>query len=96
MRAFSHLTVQPTVEILGPDGSAIFTSRGLELSTALDPVRTSDAGQYTCRASVVIESVGVDVSGERSFTLRVRSESVVEYQNTIYACVVLLPPSPFT
>ena len=79
VRASSHLTVQPTVEILGPDGSQIVTGGGQELSTALDPVRTSDAGQYTCRASVVIESVSVDVSGERSSTLRVLSESVVEY-----------------
>ena len=78
--ASSYLTVQPTVEILGPDGSVIVTGTGLELRTTLDPVRTSDAGEYTCRASVVIASVSVDVSGERSSTLTVDSESVVEYQ----------------
>ena len=78
VRAFSHLTIQPTVEILGPDGSEIVTGTGLELRTTLNPVRTSDAGEYTCRASVVISSVSVDVSEERSSTLTVQSESVVE------------------
>ena len=84
--ASSYLTVQPTVEILGPDGSVIVTGTGLELRTTLDPVRTSDAGEYTCRASVVIASVSVDVSGERSSTLTVESESVVEYQYYMCMC----------
>ena len=70
-----HLAVQPTVELIGPGGS-LDTAVGLMLTHTVDPVKTSDAGQYTCRASVVIPSASVDVSGQSSSTLTVQSKSV--------------------
>ena len=71
-----HLAVQPTVELIGPGGSLVATAVGLLVAHTVDPVKTSDAGQYTCRASVVIPSVSVDVSGQSSSTLTVQSKSV--------------------
>ena len=75
MTVIPYLAVQPTVELLGPDGSVLATTNmDLMVDLTLNPVRTSDAGQYTCRASVVIASVSVDVSGQSSSTLTVESE----------------------
>ena len=70
-----HLAVQPTVELIGPGGS-LATAVGLLVAHTVDPVKTSDAGQYTCMASVVIPSASVDVSGQNSSTLTVQSKSV--------------------
>ena len=70
-----HLAVQPNVELIGPGGS-LATAMGLMLTHTVDPVKTSDAGQYTCMASVVIPSASVDVSGQSSSTLTVQSESM--------------------
>ena len=41
-----HLAVQPTVELIGPGGS-LATAMGLLVTHTVDPVKTSDAGQYT-------------------------------------------------
>ena len=70
-----HLAVQPTVELIGPGGS-LATAMGLLVTHTVDPVKTSDAGQYTCRASVNIPSASVDVSGQSSSTLTVQSKSM--------------------
>ena len=70
-----HLAVQPTVELIGPGGS-LATAVGLLVTHTVDPVKTSDAGQYTCMASVVIPSASVDVSSQSSSTLTVQSESM--------------------
>ena len=76
MTAIPFLAVQPTVELLGPDGSVLpTTNMDLMVGLTLGPVRTSHAGQYTCRASVVIASVSVNVSGRSTSTLTVESES---------------------
>ena len=69
------LAVQPTAELIGPGGSVLATTL---MTHTLDPVMTSHAGQYTCRASVMIASVGVDVSAQSSSTLTVQSESLDE------------------
>ena len=67
-----HLAVQPTVELIGPGGSLV--TMDVMVTHTVDPVRTSDAGQYTCRASVVIPSASVDISGQSSSTLTVHSK----------------------
>ena len=70
-----HLAVQPTVELIGPGSSSVVaTVIGLMVTHIVDPVRTSDAGQYTCRASVDIPSVSVDISGHSSSTLTVQGK----------------------
>ena len=75
MTAIPYLVVQPTVELLGPEGSVLTASNmSLMVDLILDPVRTSHAGQYICRASVVIASVSVDVSGQSNSTLNVKGE----------------------
>ena len=95
MTVIPYLAVQPTVELLGPDGSVLaITNMNLMVNHTLDPVRTSHAGQYTCRASVVIASVSVDVSGQRSSTLTVRSKSLADIVlYNLYKTRVPLPQS---
>ena len=99
MTVIPYLAVQPTVELLGPDGSVLATTNmDLMVDLTLNPVRTSDAGQYTCRASVVIASVSVDVSGQSSSTLTVESESVADIVYIplmlLYTVICPLSPSP--
>ena len=70
-----HLAVQPTVELIGPASSnMVATVVGLMVTHIVDPVRTSDAGQYRCRASVDIPSASVDISAHSSSTLTVQSK----------------------
>ena len=69
------LTVAPTLQWLAPSNSKVASGSGPLLNHTLCPVRTSDAGQYTCQATVDIPSVGVSVSGQSSTTLTVQSES---------------------
>ena len=69
------LTIAPTLQWVAPSNSKVASGSGPSLTHTLDPVRTSDAGQYTCRATVDISSVGVSVSSQCSTTLTVQSES---------------------
>ena len=62
-----YLTVSPSVELIRPEDSVLATNMGLTVTHTLDPVMTSHAGQYTCKASV-----SVDVS-ESISTLTVQS-----------------------
>ena len=88
MTAIPYLAVQPTVELLGPQGTVLATTNlDLMVGLTLDPVRTSHAGQYICRASVVIAPVSVDVSGENRSSLTVQSESVADI---VYIPLMLL------
>ena len=70
-----YLAVSPTVELIGPGDSVLVTDMSFTVTHTLDPVMTSHAGQYTCRATVLIASVSVDVSGQNSSTLTVESMS---------------------
>ena len=91
-----HLALQSTMELTGPGGS-LAIAVGLMVTHTVDPVRTSDAGQYTCRASVNIPSASVDVSGHSSSTLMVQSKSK-EMMFKLIDCMrnisISLPPSP--
>ena len=69
------LTVAPTLQWVASGNSEVTSGSGTFLTHTLDPVRTSDAGQYICRVTVDISSVGVSVSGQSSTTLTVQSES---------------------
>ena len=71
----SFLTVAPTVQWVAPNNIEIASDSGPSLTHTLDPVRTSDTGQYTCWATVDIPSVGVSVSGQSSTTVTVQSKS---------------------
>ena len=92
MTAIPHLTVRPTVELLGPEGGVLATTNmNLMVDVTLGPLGTSHAGQYTCRASVVISSVSVDVSGQSSSTITVKGELVAHIVlNSAPSC----PPTP--
>ena len=68
------LAVSPTVELIGPGDSVLATNMSFTMTYTLDPVMTSHAGQYTCRASVMIASVSVGVSGQSSSTLTVQGK----------------------
>ena len=68
-----NLAVSPTVELIGPGYSVLVTDMSFTVTHTLDPVMTSHAGKYTCRASVMIASVSVDVSGQNSSILTVQS-----------------------
>ena len=69
------LTVACTLQWVGPRNSELASGSRPSLTHTLDPVRTSDAGQYTCRATVDIPSLGVSISGQSSTALTVQSES---------------------
>ena len=75
MSVVPFLTVSPTLQWVAHSNSEVASGSGPSLTHTLYPVRTSDAGQYTCRATVDIPSVGVSVSGQSSTTLTVQSES---------------------
>ena len=66
-----YLVVSPTVELIGPGGEILATAMNLTLTHTLDSLMTTHSGQYTCKASVMIASVNVDVSGQSSSTLTV-------------------------
>ena len=66
-----YLVVSPTMELIGPRKSVLATDISFTLSHTLDPVMTSHAGQYTCRASV-----NGNISGQSSSTLILQSMSV--------------------
>ena len=77
MSSIPFLAVSPTVELIGPGGTLLAaTDRSLTAILMLDPVQTSHAGRYTCRASVMIASVSVNVSRQSRFNLTVQSMSV--------------------
>ena len=71
-----YLAVSPTVELIGPGDSVLATDMSFTLTHTLDPVMTSHAGQYTCRASVIIASVSVNVSSQSITTLTVQSKFI--------------------
>ena len=75
MSVVPFLTVAHTLQWVAPGNSEVASGAGPSLTHMLDPVRTSDAGQYTCQATVDIPSVGVSVSGQSNTTLTVQSES---------------------
>ena len=83
MSMIPNLVVQPTIEWLEPGGSVLSSVNSSSLNITLNPVKTSDAGQYTCQALVAVESVGVNVEGQNITTLTVQSEIY------IVVCVIL-------
>ena len=87
-----YLAVSPTVELIGPGDSVLVTDISFTVTHTLDPVMTSHAGQYICRASVMIASVSVDVSGQSSSILTVQSMSLLYLQlcDGIYILEVFL------
>ena len=62
------------IEWWKPGGGVLASGNGNSLIYSLYPVRTSNAGQYTCHATVVIESIGVNVEGQNSTTISVQSK----------------------
>ena len=71
-----YLAVSPTVELIGPGDIVLATDMSFTVTYTLDPVMTSHAGQYTCRASVMIASVSVNVSGQSTSNITVQSKQV--------------------
>ena len=70
-----NLIVQPMLEWLGPEGSVLANGSGLSLNTTISRVKTSDAGQYTCQATVFVEVVDVTTEGINTTLITVQSES---------------------
>ena len=69
-----NLVVAPHLEWLQPGGSVIASGSGIALSSTLYPVKTSDAGQYTCRAKITLDSVEVNVESLNTTDVTVKSE----------------------
>ena len=90
------LTVAPTLQWVAPSYSEVASGSGPSLTHTLHPVRTSDAGQYTCQATVNIPSVGVSVSSQNSTILSVQSESVDTVGVACAHLPLLFSYSPFT
>ena len=88
-----YLAASPTVELIGLGNSVLATDMSFTLTHTLDPVMTSHAGQYTCRASVMIASVSVDVSSQSSSTLTVQStpvHTICTYLITVPVTVIMI------
>ena len=77
--------VMPTVELIGPGNTVLATDTSFTVTHTLDPVMTSHAGQYTCRASVVVASVRVHVGDHSSSNLTVQSK--LESRMSLNACI---------
>ena len=71
-----YLAVLPTMELIGPGDILLATDMSLTVIHTLDPVMTSHSGHYTCKASVMIASVSVNVSGQSTSTLTVQSKFI--------------------
>ena len=87
----------PTLQLQGPRNSVLASNFNMSFTMihTLDPVMTSHAGQYTCRASVMIASVSVDVSGQSSSTLTVHSEFILHFHfNNLTLLIYCLPTVP--
>ena len=69
------LTVAPTLQWVAPNDGEIDSGSGPSLTHTIHSASISDAGQYTCQATVNISSVGVPVTGHNSTTLTVQSMS---------------------
>ena len=69
-----NLTVLPTLEWLHSNSGMVASTAGTHLNTTLNPVKTSDAGQYICKATVVIESIGVRVENQSVTNITVQSK----------------------
>ena len=89
-----YLAVSPTVELIGKGDSVLATNISFALSHTLDPVMTSHAGQYSCRASVMIASVSVDVSGQSRSNLTVQSMSLVLCEIATRSHYIIPPQFP--
>ena len=74
-----NLIIQPSVEWVGPRNNTLASGTGTSLNTTLTQVNTSDAGEYTCVAVVVVDSVALNVEGRGIATLSVQSESLYSY-----------------
>ena len=74
MTGISYLAVPPTLELRRAGGIMLATNVGFSVTHTLDPVMTSHAGQYTCRVSVVIASISVNVSDQRNSTVSIYSK----------------------
>ena len=88
-----YLAVSPIVQLIGPENSVLATDMSFTLTHALNPVKTSHAGQYTCRASLMIASVSVDVSSQSSSTLNVQSmpvHTICTYLITVPVTVIMV------
>ena len=70
----SNLAVLPTLEWLHPMNGVVASTGGTQLNITLNPIGTADAGQYICRATIVIESIGVSVESQNVTNITVQSE----------------------
>ena len=64
------------------DGSHVSAISGSSLLLIFNPLRTSDAGHYTCTATVLVPDV-LTVSGEESLEVIVQSELIVKLMQKI-------------
>ena len=93
----SNLAVLPTLEWLDPMSEIVATTDGTHLNTTLNPVKTSDAGQYICRATITIESVGVSVENQSVTNFTVQSEYTFKslyYSRLTYSFFSVTVPTP--
>lgn len=87
MSAVPHL-VTSYVELSGPGMVVLANNTNISLTHTLDPVLSSNAGQYICRAVLEIEVLNVPLALQSSVhTLAVRSKYNIQYyQFCVYTC----------
>ena len=82
------LVVKPLIEWTRVDrmNDVLNASNGSSLQLIFDPLYTSNASMYTCKAKVVISNVSINSVGEASRNLTVGSESItfVVFDGNVY------------
>ena len=70
-----NLVVDPTVTWMDSEGNTRNSGTGTTLDLTFDPLRTSDGGEYTCRASITIDEISItDLSDDETQSITVQSE----------------------
>lgn len=55
-----YLVVQPDVELVAPNGGTVASQMNMTVLThTLSPLTTSDGGEYTCMATLIIPDAGI-------------------------------------
>ena len=69
----ADLVVQPHLKIVFPNSTAVAVEKTSSLEYTFSPLKTSDAGNYTCTATINISGI-VSVSGSAVENITVASE----------------------
>ena len=89
------VTELPTLTVAHPNGTTLSSTEGVFISTTLDPVHVTDAGEYTCTGTIDLENItSVTLQVKQNFTFKrkcTQSMSFLKISNCILYCLVPTP-----